>query len=76
MEFRLDKSWDASQDRATASTTPHKGSSPMYEYRILFPRLGSQQIRRELGPGIRVGADRRRSDGAYRPERPSRRERA
>ena len=48
----------------------------MYEYRILFPRLGSQQIRRELGAGVRVGADRRRPDGAYRPDRQVRRERA
>jgi hypothetical protein len=53
-----------------------EGASTMYEYRILFPRLGSQQIRRELGSGVRVGADRRRPDGAYRPERPGRRERA
>jgi hypothetical protein len=52
------------------------GVNPMYEYRILFPRLGSQQIRRELGSGVRVGTDRRRPDGAYRPERPARRERA
>jgi hypothetical protein len=48
----------------------------MYEYRILFPRLGSQQIRRELTPDPRVGSDRRRPDGAYRPERQARRERA
>lgn len=47
----------------------------MYEYRILFPRLGSQQIRRELAGDPRVGADRRRADGAYRPERPTRKER-
>jgi len=48
----------------------------MYEYRILFPRLGSQEIRRELTTGPRVGSDRRRPDGAYRPERSTRRERA
>jgi hypothetical protein len=48
----------------------------MYDYRILFPRLGSQQIRRELAGDARTGADRRRPDGAYRPERPARRERA
>jgi hypothetical protein len=48
----------------------------MYEYRILFPRLGSQQIRRELGSEPRVGGDRRRPDGAYRPEHRVRRERA
>jgi len=61
---------------AISDANRHQGVSPMYEYRILFPRLGSQQIRRELGSGVRVGADRRRPDGAYRPERPSRRERA
>ncbi len=48
----------------------------MYEYRILFPRLGSQQIRRELAGDPRLEADRRRSTGAYRPERSTRRERA
>lgn len=48
----------------------------MYEYRILFPRLGTQQIRRELGSDLRVGGDRRRPDGAYRPERRPQRERA
>ena len=53
-----------------------EGSSPMYEYRILFPRLGSQQIRRELTGDPRLEADRRRSTGAYRPERSTRRERA
>jgi hypothetical protein len=47
----------------------------MYEYRILFPRLGSQQIRREVGAEPRIG-DRRRPDGHYRPERMTRRERA
>ena len=48
----------------------------MYEYRILFPRLGSQQIRRELSGDPRPESDRRRSTGSYRPERQSRRERA
>jgi hypothetical protein len=48
----------------------------MYEYRILFPRLGSQQIRRELSGDTRPESDRRRSTGSYRPERQSRRERA
>jgi hypothetical protein len=48
----------------------------MYEYRILFPRLGSREIRRELAGDARVGGDRRRSTDAYRPERPTRRERA
>ena len=48
----------------------------MYEYRILFPRLGSQQIRRELAGDPRIDADRRRAQGTYRPEPRSRRERA
>ncbi len=48
----------------------------MYEYRILFPRLGSRQIRRELPGGPRTEGDRRRASGDYRPERPVRRERA
>lgn len=49
----------------------------MYEYRILFPRLGSQQIRRELAGNPRTGGDRRRgSTGTYQPERQTRRERA
>jgi hypothetical protein len=48
----------------------------MYDYRILFPRLGSQAIRRELNGDPRTNGDRRRSAGSYRPERPTRRERA
>jgi hypothetical protein len=48
----------------------------MYEYRILFPRLGTRQIRRELESNPRTDADRRRAGGDYRPERPARRERA
>ena len=48
----------------------------MYEYRILFPRLGSQQIRREIAGDPRTDSDRRRPGGAYRPERQARRERA
>jgi hypothetical protein len=54
----------------------------MYEYRILFPRLGAREIRRELNEGPRsegdprTDGDRRRASGAYRPERPGRRERA
>jgi hypothetical protein len=47
----------------------------MYEYRILFPRLGSQEIRRELAGDARLSGDRRRTTGAYRPERKTRRER-
>jgi hypothetical protein len=48
----------------------------MYEYRILFPGLGSQEIRRQVSGDLRVDGDRRRPDGAYRPERQPRRERA
>jgi hypothetical protein len=48
----------------------------MYDYRILFPRLGSEQIRRQLAGDPRIEADRRRSGGSYRPERQTRRERA
>ncbi len=48
----------------------------MYEYRILFPRLGSQQVRRELAGDPRIAGDRRRPGGEYRPQRPDRRERA
>ena len=47
----------------------------MYDYRILFPRLGSQQIRREIAGDPRTDGDRRRPGGTYRPERPTRRER-
>jgi hypothetical protein len=50
--------------------------TPMYEYRILFPRLGSREIRRRRAADLRVDGDRRRPDGAYRPERRTRRERA
>jgi len=54
----------------------------MYEYRILFPRLGSREIRRELNGDRRIDndprtdGDRRRAGGDYRPERPAHRERA
>ncbi len=54
----------------------------MYEYRILFPRLGSREIRRELNgdprtsEARRTDGDLRRTGGDYRPERPTRRERA
>jgi hypothetical protein len=44
----------------------------MYEYRILFPHLGSREIRRELNGDPRTGGDRSRSGGAYRAERPQR----
>jgi len=48
----------------------------MYEYRILFPRLGSQEIRKELNGNPRTGSHPRKAGGDYRPERPTRRERA
>ncbi len=48
----------------------------MYEYRILFPRLGSQQIRRELNSSPRIDGYQRKAGGDFRPERPTRRERA
>src|SRR5450759_2748652 len=37
----------------------------MYEYRILFPRLGSNEIRRELTSRT-IAAERRRRDGCLR----------
>ena len=48
----------------------------MYEYRILFPRLGSNEIRRELTART-TAAERRRRDGCVQPEkrRPERRTR-
>jgi len=52
-----------------------EGADTMYEYRILFPRLGSEEIRRELAGDARLSGDRRRTTGAYRPERKTRRER-
>jgi hypothetical protein len=60
--------------RGNAMTS--RGATTMYEYRILFPRLGSQEIRRQLAVDLRVAGDRRRPAGTYRPERPSRQERA
>jgi len=53
----------------------HRGHQTMYEYRILFPRLGSQVIRRQVIGDPRVD-DRRRPEGAYRPERRTSRERS
>jgi hypothetical protein len=47
----------------------------MYEYRILFPRLGRDTIRRELAGDPRIAGDHRRPGGDYRPERATRRER-
>ena len=54
----------------------------MYEYRILFPRVGTPEIRRELvqAPTTdrRRGADdrRRRAAGCVQPEKPARKERS
>ncbi len=39
----------------------------MYEYRILFPRVGAREIRRELAHG-RTADERRRAEGCVRPE--------
>ncbi len=47
----------------------------MYEYRILFPRLGSSEIRREMAARI-TAAERRRLDGCIRPEPRARKERS
>jgi hypothetical protein len=46
----------------------------MYEYRILFPRLGSNEIRREMADRS-TAAERRRIDGCVRPEPRPRKER-
>lgn len=49
----------------------------MYDYRILFPRLGAREIRRELALGREgLARDRRATAGCLRVERPARRERA
>ena len=46
----------------------------MYEYRILFPRLGSNEIRRELTART-TAAERRRRDGCVQPGKRTRKER-
>lgn len=46
----------------------------MYDYRILFPRLGSSEIRREMADRS-TAAERRRIDGCVRPEPRPRKER-
>ena len=46
----------------------------MYEYRILFPRLGSSEIRREMTDRA-TAAERPRIDGCVRPEPRPRKER-
>ncbi len=47
----------------------------MHEYRILFPRLGSSEIRREL-TGRTAAAKRRGADGCVRPEPRARKDRS
>jgi hypothetical protein len=47
----------------------------MYEYRILFPRVGSVEIRRELAHGRTVD-QRRRTDGCVRPDQRTPKERS
>ena len=39
----------------------------MYDYRILFPRLGASEIRRDLAART-TAAERRRVDGCVRPD--------
>ncbi len=47
----------------------------MHDYRILFPRLGSSEIRRDLA-GRSTAAERRRADGCVRPEPRARKDRS
>ena len=47
----------------------------MYEYRILFPRVGTLEIRRELAQGSTTSR-RRRADGCVQPEKPVGKERS
>ena len=47
----------------------------MYEYRILFPRLGSNEIRRELTTRP-TPDERRRNDGCVWPEQRTRKARS
>jgi len=51
---------------ANAQCATHRRHA-MYEYRILFPRLGSSEIRREMADRV-TAAERRRADGCVRPE--------
>ena len=54
----------------------------MYEYRILFPRVGALEIRRELAQGPttnrrrRADDRRRRAAGCVQPEKPVRKDRS
>jgi hypothetical protein len=46
----------------------HRPRRPtMYDYRILFPRLGAGEIRRDLAART-TAAERRRVDGCVRPD--------
>jgi len=47
----------------------------MYEYRILFPRVGAGEIRKELSRG-RTDDQRRGADGCVRPEPRTRKQRS
>jgi hypothetical protein len=47
----------------------------MYDYRILFPRLGASEIRRDLAART-AAVERRRADGCVRPEPRAKRDRS
>jgi hypothetical protein len=47
----------------------------MYEYRVLFPRVGANELRRDLAR-IAAAAERRRNDGCVRPEQRTRKARS
>jgi len=53
---------DASDEHAQRPRRP-----TMYDYRILFPRLGAGEIRRDLAART-TAAERRRVDGCVRPD--------
>jgi hypothetical protein len=53
---------DASDEPAQRPRRPS-----MYDYRILFPRLGASEIRRDLAART-TAAERRRVDGCVRPD--------
>jgi hypothetical protein len=52
---------DASDEHRKPTRRP-----TMYDYRILFPRLGASEIRRDLAART-TAAERRRVDGCVRP---------
>ena len=47
----------------------------MYDYRILFPRLGTSEIRRSLAART-AAAERRRTEGCVRPDPRARKDRS